>query len=562
MTSFASSARRWAAAFLTACMIGSISTPAQAHFLWIVVEPDESAPLPLVHKAHLFLSETPAPESEKMLKFVDGVQVKTPHGAILPLVTGAESREARWLGALPATLDAERDMGVMTRGDKSFRLAYTARMQAAPAKAADTEKLLGLRVRLIERDGKSPVLQVVNDGKPVADARVRVYPEKGDHFELKTSAEGIVPLADEAHEKSLADGRLAVFATWTDPTPGQSGDKPYSETRHYATWTAAEGCSNSNANAIATADVPSMIGKMPAPAVNAFGGAVLGDWLYVYSGHIGKTHKYDTGTTTKTFRRFNLNDRKTWEDLPIERDLQGVALVSDGRYLYRTGGMYASNPRGETAVLHSVADCERFDPETKTWSKLPEMPEPRSTHDAYIIGRTMFVAGGWNLVGSTDESDFLPQMIFLNLDAPEKGWSKIEQPFERRALSVAEAGGKLYVLGGLMSDSGVSRQVDIYDPAKGQWSKGPELPAGTKAEGFGTAAFTVNGRLYYNGVTGPIYRLSKDGSNWEAIGQWHIPRITHRILPGLNGDLLAVGGNVGRDQTPVIESLPVQVLKD
>ncbi len=558
MTYFAGSARRWAAAFLTVSLICSTASPARAHFLWILVEPDSSANSPLVHQAHVFLSETPVPESEKMLKFVDGVQVKTPHGAVVPLSKGSDSREGIWLGALPATLDAERDMGVTTRGDKSFRLAYTARMQSAPAKSADAEKLKGLRVRLIERDGASPALQVVNDAKPVADARVRVYPEKGDHFEVKSGPDGIVTLTDEAHKKSLAEGHLAVFATWTDPTPGKAGDKTYSETRHYATWTAAPGIGKANA----TAEKPSTIGHMPAPAVNAFGGAVLGDWLYVYSGHIGKTHKYDTGTTTKTFRRFNLKDRKTWENLPIERDLQGVALVSDGKYLYRTGGMYASNPRGETAVLHSVAECERFDPETKTWTKMPDMPEPRSTHDAYVIGRTMYVAGGWNLVGSTDESDFLTHMLFLNLDAPEKGWSKVEQPFERRALSVAESGGKLYVLGGLMSDSGVSRQVDIYDPASGQWSKGPELPAGTKAEGFGTAAFTVNGRLYYNGVTGPIYRLSKDGLNWEAIGQWHIPRITHRILPGLDGDLLAVGGNVGREQTPVIESLPVRFSKD
>ncbi len=557
MTFFRSQALRWAACLLTAAMFGS-AAPAKAHFLWILVEPGEASDSPLVRKAHVFLSETPVPESESLLKFVDGVELKTPHGVAVPLNTGADSREAVWLGALPSSFDAERDMGVMTKGDKPFRLAYSARTQAATYEHADSEKLKGLRVRLVKRKIGEPALLVVVDGKPVAKARIRVYPESGEHFETITSTEGFVELADEAHKKSLAEGKLAVFANWVDPTPGKSGGKDYSETRHYATWTFAAGCATPND----TARAPSVIGHMPEPAVNSFGGAVLGEWLYVYSGHIGKTHKYDTGTTTRTFRRFNLKDRKTWENLPIERDLQGVALVSDGKYLYRTGGMYASNPRGETAVLHSVTECQRFDPETKTWTKLPDLPEPRSTHDAYVIGRKLIVAGGWKLTGSTDESDFHTHLLSLDLDAPEKGWKMVEQPFERRALSVAESGGKVYVLGGLTSDSGVSRTVDIYDPATDRWSKGPELPEGTKAEGFGTAAFTVAGRLYYNGVTGPVYRLSKEGSRWEAVGQWHIPRITHRILPGIDGDLLAVGGNVGRIQTPIIESLPIRLLPD
>jgi hypothetical protein len=557
MTLLNGKARQWAAAMLTAFTIVSTASPARAHFLWILVEPEESAKSPLVHKAHVFLSETPAPESEKMLKFVEGVVLNTPHGAEVPLKNGADSREATWLGDLPATLDAERDMGVMTRGDKTFRLAYTARSQSKALKAADTEKLKGLRVRLIEQEGGSPALQVVNDGKPVDGARIRVYPEKGDHFEAKTDKNGIVELTDEAHKASLKSGNLAVFANHVDPTAGKAGDKDYAETRHYATWTFAAPSAPTE-----SASVPSAIGQMPAPAVNSFGGAVLGDWLYVYSGHVGTTHKYDTETTTKTFRRFNLKDRTTWENLPIERDLQGVALVTDGKYLYRTGGMFASNPRGEKTVIHSVADCERFDPETKTWTKLPSLPSPRSTHDSFVIGRKLFVAGGWDLSGSTDESDFHADLAYLNLDDAEKGWKTVEQPFERRALSVAEAGGKLYVLGGLTSDSGVSRTVDVFDPATDQWSKGPELPAGSKAEGFGTSAYTIAGRLFYNGVTGPIYRLSKDGGRWEAVGQWHVPRITHRILPGLAGDLLAVGGNVGRDQTPVIESLPVNLLPE
>src|SRR5262249_22646376 len=51
-------------------------------------------------------------------------------------------------------------------------------------------------------------------------------------------------------------------------------------------------------------------------AVDSFGGAVLGEWLYVYGGHTGKVHKYSRETATKHFRRLNLRDRTTWEELP------------------------------------------------------------------------------------------------------------------------------------------------------------------------------------------------------------------------------------------------------
>lgn len=543
---------------LIAIMVTGISQ-ASAHFLWIRIEADSNNKSPVLNNVHLFLSETPVPENQELLKFVDGVAVTSSQGVELPLETAEESREAAWLGALPSMLNAERDMGVKTRGDKTFRLAYTARMQTKPVKETETEKQQGLRVRLIEKqNGGNAAIQVLFNAKPIESARVRIFSESGEPIELKTVAGGYVEMPSDDMNNALNKGELAFFANFNEPGAGKSGDKTYEETRHYATWT-----NGNQANAPETSANPiSTIGLIPEPAVNSFGGAVLGDWLYIYSGHIGKTHDYAVDTTTKTFRRFNLKDRKTWENLPISRDLQGVALVSDGKYLYRTGGMYASNPRGESSKLHSVADCERFDPETKTWKSLPKMPAPRSTHDSFVIGRKLFVAGGWDLQGSSDESDFHNQMLILDLDHTEKGWQEVEQPFERRALSVAESGGKLYVLGGLQSDTTISHQVDIFDPSTGKWSKGPDIPNGTKAEGFGTAAFTINNRLYYNGVTGPIYRLSQDGTKWEAVGEWHIPRITHRILPGISNDLIAVGGNVGRKQTPVIESLPVNLLND
>lgn len=327
---------------------------------------------------------------------------------------------------------------------------------------------------------------------------------------------------------------------------------PYSETRYYATLTVCPKSADASAEKPSTA-----FASLPEPAVNSFGGAVLGDWLYVYSGHIGRTHQYSTETTSRHFRRLNLKDKATWEDLPMSRDVQGVALVSDGKFLYRVGGMSARNKPDDEHDLYSVAEFARFDPETKTWTDLAPMPEPRSTHDAVVIGRKVYAVGGWHMKGETEKATYVDHAAVFDLDHPESGWAKLDQPFMRRALSVAEANGKLYVLGGLNDTMKVERRVDVYDPATKAWSRGPELPTNARNDGFGTSAFGINDVVYFSGVAGTIFRLDAASTAWEALGAWSMPRITHRLLPGPDHTLLAVGGNTKGKQVPVIEAVPL-----
>jgi hypothetical protein len=526
--------------------LGLTSPPrAMGHYIWLVAEPGR----PGESLIRAFFNEPPEPDAS-YLKYVRELPIRV-DGQIVPSTLQDESRDARWAGKPAALFDTERDLGVMTRGGATFRLRYTARAQTEAVAADFKESGDQLRVRVIEEAGKTP-LEVLHEGKPVPKARIRAYPEDGEPFETFADEQG------RAEIEGLTLGKTAVWANWVDRTPGEIDGKPYFETRYYATLTfrplrrsTASGTQSQSAGA-------SVFATMTEPAVNSFGAAVLGQWLYVYSGHVGQTHRYSVETTAKSFRRLNLEDRTTWEELPIRQDLQGVALVSDGQALYRIGGMVARNQPGEEHDLHSVADFARFDPATKVWTDLAPLPEPRSTHDAVVIDRTIFVVGGWTMRGHSEESPFVDTALSFNLDRPEDGWKVLPQPFQRRALSAAECGGRLYVLGGLMGGGmSVSRRVDIHDPKTGVWSRGPDLPAAGRTEGFGTASFGIAGRLYHSGSSGRIHRLSEDGETWEAIGAWSLPRITHRILPGPNHTLLAVGGNHQGRQTAVIEAIPL-----
>ncbi|MDR3639127.1 MAG: kelch repeat-containing protein, partial [Isosphaeraceae bacterium] len=129
-------------------------------------------------------------------------------------------------------------------------------------------------------------------------------------------------------------------------------------------------------------------------------------------------------------------------------------------------------------------------------------------------------------------------------------------PFRRRALAAASHAGTLVVLGGLTEIGGVVKTVDFYDPARRTWSRGPDL-RGSRLEGFAPSAFEVGGRVYVSGRDGVVRRLNAAGDAWEDVSKLAVPRLTHRLLPGIANDVLAVGGNSAGKPVRLVESVPV-----
>jgi N-acetylneuraminic acid mutarotase len=532
---------RWRA-LLAAGMALAVITCGQvkAHFLWLTCEREGPASAPVVHA---FLSETPVPAGAEFLKHIEKAKI-TAGGQTLSW----SKQEDTYSVSLPRRplklIDGFCDLGVMKRGEISYRLLYTARVQFEPVPASEPEAGDLLRARLIRSGGQSPVVVVSFRGRPAGSAVVKAYPEVGDPIELKTDQDG------QIDHPGVALGRTGLLVKWIEKAPGTFDGMSYTEVRHYATLTVAPA---GKPQAAATAAAPFAL--LP-EAVNSFGGAVLGDWLYVYSGHIGNTHKYDNTTTSRHFRRLNLKVRRTWEELPCGPPLQGVTLVAEGDQLYRIGGMSVHQEPGKPADLISVADFARFDPTEKTWTTLPGLPTPRSTHDAVVLSGKLYVVGGWAMRGGdSGNSDWLEDALVFNLSQKGARWEKLAAPpFQRRALAVAAVKGKVYVLGGLEEDGTVVKSVAIYDPEKKTWTQGPELP-GSKLQGFAPSAFGVEEKLYVSGADGLLHRLSDAGDRWEVAGKLAVPRLTHRLMPGIAGDLLAVGGNFAGTPVRFIESI-------
>jgi len=272
-------------------------------------------------------------------------------------------------------------------------------------------------------------------------------------------------------------------------------------------------------------------------AFTSFGAAVHGDFLYVIGGHSSPPHDWHSEGFNTAFYRLNLRDRTSWEILPGGAALQSVALVNAGAELVRVGGMTATNAEDEQPQLHSTDEVKAYDPHRRLWRDLPSLPAPRSSHDAFIVNNRVYVVGGWNLAGRDAEPVWYDHSLVLDLSADEPAWARIEQPFIKRALAVAETGGHLYAIGG-MTQEGMTSDVAVLNTATNEWSEAPPIPG----RGFGSSAFGANGRVYATTFEGALISHAPGEEAWRAEATLTYPRYFHRLLHVGNGEFAAVAG--------------------
>jgi N-acetylneuraminic acid mutarotase len=290
-------------------------------------------------------------------------------------------------------------------------------------------------------------------------------------------------------------------------------------------------------------------------AVSSLGAVACDGYLYVYGGHAGKTHSYDTTTALGTFHRLKLDGGTRWEELPGGPKAQGVGLAAHGGMVYRVGGMQPRNAPGTAADNHSLADCARFDPKVGKWQALPPLPDGRSSHEAVVAGDKLVVVGGWEMKGEGADSAWADTALVLDLAVAKPEWKSIPQPFKRRALAAAAVGNKVYVLGGLGADGG-DRRVDVLDVAAEKWTTGPALP-GSDRVAFAPAACAVGGRLVANTSEGPVYRLTAAGDGWEKVGAAATKRVVARLVPLGTNAVVLVGGSGGGANVAAVEVVRV-----
>lgn len=302
---------------------------------------------------------------------------------------------------------------------------------------------------------------------------------------------------------------------------------------------------------------PAPAARLLAPlpvAASSLGAIAAGGFLYAYGGHVAPVHTYSTAAVSGAFRRLPLGrDGAAWEDLPGGTPMQGMNLATDGRRVFRAGGMVPRNAPDTPADNVSSAEAVLFDPAAPGWRRLPDLPVPRSSHDAVIVDGTLWIVGGWNMRGD-DGEEWFDSAAALDLAAAEPAWRTLPQPFTRRALTAAAHRGKVWVLGGFTDSDEMSLSVDVLDPLTGVWSHGPDLP-GPEGNGFAPAACSLGDRLLASVADGRLLELDEPAGAWREIAAL-APRIVHRLVADGDGVIL-VGGAAGKDNLDRVERVAV-----
>jgi N-acetylneuraminic acid mutarotase len=532
---------------LIAWAVLTVGVTARAHFVFVL--PDEEST-----QARVILSETLEVDADIDPALVDGVKLVTRDGAggegALMLARDGEARLVKLPEQSRGAIHGTLTHGIMKHGPKPFLVVYHPK--------ACLGYPFGSAARIGEESPAEIVpaghpgavrFQLLSHGQPVADAKMVVLLPDGKQEEVVTDAKGQTPVFDAA-------GRYGAWARHVVATPGEHAGEAYVEERHYPTIVidAPAGHRGAAKETHATFTKTEKLPALPV-AASSLGAVACDGHVYVYGGHIAPVHTYSTEAVTGRFFRRPLAGGDGWEELAGGPALQGMNLATHGGKIYRVGGMDPRNKPGEPAENFSVASAACYDPATNTWTDLPTIPEPRSSHDVAVVGDTLYVVGGWNMLGHEGE-DWCDTMLALDLMDPTGGWKSLRQPFERRALIASVADGKLYVIGGFTEEEEISRRVDIFDSAGGTWSSGPELP-GEPINGFAPAACTVAGRVHVSVADGSVHRLAETGSDWEPVASV-VPRIVHRAVADGDAHLVLVGGAANAENLDLVERVPVR----
>jgi N-acetylneuraminic acid mutarotase len=547
--------RRWSRTVIATCLGLVACSTVQAHFIWLAPcadKQEEPRPGQAPTSLEVFFGESPSPDDPELLGMLSGMKLwRVAEGqepeSLEPTKTD-ESLAVKLAGEDESQAEslyvATHDLGVRDKGGEAFRLVYHAKTgpvaNAAAWKTEAASKLIALDVVPSVIDG-TVRLAVAFHASPASKAEVKVLDPAAKDVEGETDEDGKFSFP------ITSAGRYAIRVRHVEQSAGKVADKAYDTVRHYTT---------------VTLDVPETLIPMSVDAayklpelpvtLTSFGGAVIGNDVYVYGGTMGSSHDYSKDVQNGSLYHLQVKPDSSdaaWKVISEGPKLQGLALVPHQGKLYRIGGFEARNAKGEEDSLWSSDSVACFDPATSKWTKLPSLPEARSSFDAAVLGDTIYVIGGWAMAG--DARRIWHETAWqMDLSHSSPTWQPMAKaPFERRALAVAAHDGKLYAIGGMTSGDETVRETDVYDPVADSWTKGPELEGTEGMTGFGASAFATGGKLYISTVTGSLQRLSDDGQAWQVVGHTPTSRFFHRMLPIDNHRFIVVGGSnmtVGR----------------
>jgi N-acetylneuraminic acid mutarotase len=205
-------------------------------------------------------------------------------------------------------------------------------------------------------------------------------------------------------------------------------------------------------------------------------------------------------------------------DLPVEVN-HAMAAAGGGR-LYVIGGYGAERA---AFVLAGQA-----------WRRLPSLPFPRAAAGAAIIGKTLYVAGG---VGPDGVAKSM-----LAFDIPRRRWRTLAGPLPREHLGVTASRGRLYVVAGRVNGQRFSI-VQRWSPRTRKWERLAPVPEPRGGTGAASVAGMVisAGDESSAGTSSAVYAYTPATNRWRRLPD--LPTARHGLaVVGVGSTVHVIGG--------------------
>ncbi len=293
-------------------------------------------------------------------------------------------------------------------------------------------------------------------------------------------------------------------------------------------------------------------------------GAWVGDVLYV---HAEARPPASRGAADSRAALYALStDGESWTTVWTGAPVRGAVLVSDGEDLYRVGGAEV------TAARRARPHLERWAWTDQRWIDLTPMPSGRTDHAAVIVGRRLWVLGGWapSAVAEDPRARFRPpgvpaedwrdDVLVADLDADPVTWTVVETASLRlHSLVAAVHEDAIWVTGG-MTPGGAALETHRLDLRTRTVAPAPAPPVPGRGRGVGLGMAATDGSLYASDMN-QLFRLDADGRAWRALAYAIEPERANHALVGRPGVLHIVGGAAHGRTHAVVDRVETAALR-
>jgi N-acetylneuraminic acid mutarotase len=252
--------------------------------------------------------------------------------------------------------------------------------------------------------------------------------------------------------------------------------------------------------------------QMPGPAHHVMV-ASYHDKIYMFGGYTRPTEFKAWQPTNKAWEYDPAND--TWKALaPMPMPRGAGQAVEVGGKIYVIGGVESNEPGnpgapirlGSTAEI-VVGTMEAYDPATNKWEQRASMPTARNHYEAAAVNGKIYAIDG--RIGTT----FITKSDVIDLvevyDPAKDQWTYCTRsPTSRGDVTGAVYDSKIYVAGGEFQDTKRKMTfwaVESYDPAKDSWAELPHLQIarhGFAAAFVGNTLHVMGGSFQSDGMPG------------------------------------------------------------